>query len=51
MDKASELTTLFTSSGATNVYGPNFTFEDISKVEKNCLKKQWMMRRKGGYVG
>lgn len=38
VDKASELATLLTSSGATNVYGPNFTFEDTSEAEKDLFK-------------
>ena len=38
VDKASELTTLLTSSGATNVYGPNFSFEDTSGAEKDLFE-------------
>lgn len=38
IDKASELTTLLTSSGATQVYGPNFTFEDTSNAEKDLFE-------------
>lgn len=38
VDKASELTTLLTSSGATQVYGPNFTFEDTSNAEKDLFE-------------
>ena len=38
VDKASELTTLLTSSGATNTYGPNFTFEDTSSAEKELFE-------------
>ena len=38
VDKASELATLLTSSGATNVYGPNFTFEDTSGAKKDLFK-------------
>lgn len=38
VDKASELTSLLTSSGATNVYGPNFTFEDTSGAEKGLFE-------------
>ncbi len=37
VDKASELTNLLTSSGATNVYGPNFSFEDTSEAEKDLF--------------
>ena len=36
--KASELATLLTSSGATNVYGPNFSFEDTSEAKKDLFK-------------
>lgn len=38
VDKASELTNLLTSSGATNVYGPNFSFEDTSSAEKDLFE-------------
>lgn len=38
VDKASELTSLLTSSGATNVYGPNFSFEDTSGAEKDLFE-------------
>lgn len=38
VDKASELTTLLTSSGATQVYGPNFSFEDTSEAEKDLFE-------------
>jgi len=34
VDKASELATLLTSSGATNVYGPNFRMDDTNSIEK-----------------
>jgi hypothetical protein len=37
VDKASELTSLLTSSGANNVYGPNFSFADTSDVEKELF--------------
>lgn len=37
VNKASELTTLLTSSGATNIYGPNFSFDDISNAEKELF--------------
>lgn len=37
VNKASELTTLLTSSGATNIYGPNFSFDDISNAEKDLF--------------
>lgn len=37
VDKASELTSLLTSSGANNVYGPNFLFADTSSVEKELF--------------
>jgi uncharacterized protein YggE len=38
VDRASALVTLLTSSGATNVYGPNFSFEDTSEAEKDLFK-------------
>ena len=38
VDKASELTKLLTSSGATQVYGPNFSFEDTSGAEKDLFE-------------
>jgi len=38
VDRASELTNLLTSSGATNVYGPNFSFEDTSGAKKDLFK-------------
>lgn len=38
VDKASELTTLLTKSGATNVYGPNFSFDDTSEAEKGLFE-------------
>lgn len=38
VDQSSELVALLTSSGATNVYGPNFTFEDTSSAEKDLFE-------------
>lgn len=37
--RASELTDLLTQSGATNVYGPNFTIEDLGQAEAELLSK------------
>ncbi|HEX8923540.1 MAG TPA: SIMPL domain-containing protein [Patescibacteria group bacterium] len=37
IDKASELADLLTSSGATNVYGPNFRLDDTSATEKGLF--------------
>lgn len=36
--RASSLASLLTKSGATTVYGPNFTLEDISSVQEELLK-------------
>lgn len=38
VDQSSELVALLTSSGATNVYGPNFTFEDTSDAERDLFE-------------
>jgi len=38
VERASDLTSLLTSSGANNVYGPNFSFEDTSKAEKDLFE-------------
>ncbi|MEK7521317.1 MAG: SIMPL domain-containing protein [Patescibacteria group bacterium] len=38
INKASELTDLLTKSGATNVYGPNFTLEDTKNAEEKLLR-------------
>lgn len=38
VDKASELTNLLTGSGANNVYGPNFSFEDTNQAEKDLFE-------------
>ncbi len=38
IDKASDLANLLTKSGATNVYGPNFSLEDTKEVEASLLK-------------
>lgn len=35
--KAAELSDILTKSGATNVYGPNFTLEDTKDAEKKLL--------------
>lgn len=37
IDQASELATLLTNSGATNVYGPNFRTEDTREAEADLL--------------
>ncbi len=37
--KASDLASLLTSSGANNVYGPNFRMDDTSNVEKTLFEK------------
>lgn len=39
VNKASELATLLTSTGATNIYGPNFSFDDVSGIEKDLYSK------------
>jgi uncharacterized protein YggE len=38
VDRASELTSLLTSGGATQVYGPNFSLDDTSQAETALLK-------------
>ncbi len=38
IDKASDLADLLTRSGATNVYGPNFSLEDTKEAEASLLK-------------
>ncbi len=38
VDKASDLTSLLAKSGATNVYGPNFSLEDTKEAEASILK-------------
>lgn len=38
VDRASELANLLTSSGATNVYGPNFSLDDTKKAETDLLQ-------------
>jgi len=56
VDKASELTTLLTKSGATNVSGPNFSFDDTSEAEKglfevamkDAIKKADMLAKASG---
>lgn len=37
IEKASDLTTLLTNSGATNVYGPNFAMEDTKEIQNDLL--------------
>jgi uncharacterized protein len=37
VDQATELSTLLTQSGATNVYGPNFTMDDTSEFSEDLL--------------
>jgi len=38
VDRASELSKVLTQTGATNVYGPNFSFDDTQKVEESLIK-------------
>ena len=38
VDRASKLTELLASGGATNVYGPNFSFDDTSQAEESLLE-------------
>lgn len=38
VDKASSLASLLTSSGANNVYGPNFSFDDVSETQKGLYE-------------
>ncbi len=38
VDKASELASLLTSTGANNVYGPNFSFDDVSQAQKDLYE-------------
>jgi hypothetical protein len=38
VDKASELTSLLTSTGATQVYGPSFSLDDTSQAQTSLLK-------------
>lgn len=37
VDNAAKLTDLLSSSGATNVYGPNFRFDDTGAIEKTLF--------------
>lgn len=37
VDKASELADILASSGANNVYGPNFSFDDTGEAEKGLM--------------
>lgn len=37
IDRASELTTLLTAGGATNVYGPNFALDDTKEAEVGLI--------------
>jgi uncharacterized protein YggE len=37
VDKASQMADLLASSGANNVYGPNFQFDDTSEIEKQLF--------------
>jgi hypothetical protein len=39
VDKASALASLLSSTGATNVYGPNFTLDNTKKAETDLLKE------------
>jgi hypothetical protein len=39
VDKASALTSILSSTGATNVYGPNFTLDNTKKAETDLLKE------------
>jgi uncharacterized protein YggE len=39
VEKASALTSLLSSTGATNVYGPNFTLDNTKKAETDLLKE------------
>lgn len=38
VEKASDLANLLTGSGANNVYGPNFSFEDTNQAEKDLFE-------------
>jgi hypothetical protein len=38
VDRASELSKVLTQTGATNVYGPNFSFDDTKAVEESLIK-------------
>jgi len=38
VDRASELSKVLTQTGATNVYGPNFSFDDTKEVEELLIK-------------
>lgn len=38
VDKASELADVLAKTGATNVYGPNFSLEDTKDIESSLLK-------------
>lgn len=38
VDKASDLANLLAKTGATNVYGPNFSLEDTKDIERSLLK-------------
>jgi len=39
VDRASVLADLLAGSGATNVYGPNFQFDDTSKIKRDLFDK------------
>ena len=60
VDKASKMAELLANSGANNVYGPNFSFDDTSEVEKSLFneamkdafaKAEAIARAGGGKLG
>jgi uncharacterized protein len=58
IDKASVMADMLASSGANNVYGPNFQFDDTSKIEntlfdeaiKNAKEKAEIIAKSSGRV-
>lgn len=56
IDQAAKLADMLTNSGATNVYGPNFSMDDTTKVEtslfdkamKNALEKAEVVAKASG---
>jgi uncharacterized protein len=45
LNRASELTDLLNTSGATNVYGPNFSVDDTNQIEMDLSQKAMLNAR------
>lgn len=50
IDRASELTDLMQSSGATNVYGPNFALDDTTDIDQQLLEEAIADAREKGEI-